>query len=51
MKPIFNDSFLAKLKPDHLAEWKEKNAGKTVKDSIREHALEYIGKPIHNVIR
>ena len=50
MKPILNASFLAGLKPEHLSDWK-KDSGKTVNESIREYALEYIGKPIHNVIR
>ncbi|XP_068679121.1 uncharacterized protein [Montipora foliosa] len=51
MKPIFDDSFLGSLKPEHLKQWKDDNGGKTVTDSIREYSLEYIGRPIYEVIR
>ena len=50
MKPIFSAKFLADLKPSHLDEW-EKEKQKTVNESIREYAVKYIGKPIHDVIR
>ena len=33
-----------------MDEWKKDN-GKTVNESIREYAEEYIGRPIHDVIR
>ena len=50
MRPILDESFLALLQPDDLIKWKD-DKGKTVNESIREHALEYIGKPIQKVIR
>ena len=50
MKPIWDESFLAGLKPDHLDKWKNDNR-KTVNESLRAHALQYIGKPIQDVIR
>ena len=50
MKPIFSATFLAGVKPSDLDEWKNEN-GKTVNESIREYAVKYIGKPIHDVIR
>lgn len=50
MKPIFSEQFVSDLKPSHLDEWKKDN-GKTVNESIREYAEEYIGRPIHDVIR
>ena len=51
MRPILDEKFLALLQPDDLTKWKNDNGGKTVNESIREHALEYIGKPIQKVIR
>lgn len=51
MRPILDESFLALLQPDDLTKWKNDNGGKTLNESIREHALEYIGKPIQKVIR
>ena len=51
MRPILDESFLALLQSDDLTKWKNDNGGKTVNESIREHALEYIGKPIQKVIR
>lgn len=51
MRPILDESFLALLQPDDLTKWRNDNGGKTVNESIREHALEYIGKPIQKVIR
>lgn len=50
MRPILDEKFLALLQPDDLTKWKD-DKGKTVNESIREHALEYIGKPIQKVIR
>lgn len=50
MKPILDERFLALLQPDDLTKWKDDN-GKTVNESIRDHALEYIDKPIQKVIR
>ena len=50
MKPIFSAKFLAGVKSSDLDEWKNEN-GKTVNESIREYAVKYIGKPIHDVIR
>ena len=50
MRPILDESFLALLQPDDLTKWRN-DKGKTVNESIREHALEYIGKPIQKVIR
>ncbi|KAL9953420.1 hypothetical protein ACROYT_G040839 [Oculina patagonica] len=50
MTPIFSDKFLAGLKPSDLDKWESEN-GKTVNESIREYAVKYIGKPIHDVIR
>ncbi|XP_068740560.1 uncharacterized protein [Montipora capricornis] len=51
MKPIFDESFLGSLKPEHLKQWQDDNGGKTVHDSLREYSLEYIGRPIYKVIR
>ena len=51
MAPIFDQSFLAEVKPEDLAKWESENGGKSVNDSIREYAVDFIGKPIHNVIR
>lgn len=50
MKPIFSAKFLAGLKSNDLDKWKSEN-GKTVNESIREYAVKFIGKPIHDVIR
>ncbi|KAL9986413.1 hypothetical protein ACROYT_G000558 [Oculina patagonica] len=50
MEPIFSAKFLARLKPSDLDKWEKEN-GKTVNESIREYAVKYIGKPIHDVIR
>ena len=50
MKPIFSSEFLAALKPSDLNKWENEN-GKTVNESIREYAVEFIGKPIQDVIR
>ncbi|XP_020631918.1 uncharacterized protein LOC110068847 [Orbicella faveolata] len=50
MKPIFSGKFLAGLKSNDLKKWKDENR-KTVNESIREYAVKYIGKPIHDVIR
>lgn len=50
MKPIFSAKFLAGLKSNDLDEWKYEYK-KTVNESIREYAIKYIGKPIHDVIR
>ena len=50
MEPIFSAKFLAGLKSKDLDQWKNEK-GKTVNESIREYAVKYIGKPIHDVIR
>lgn len=50
MKPIFSGKFLAGLKSNDLKKWKDENR-KTVNESIREYAVKYIGRPIHDVIR
>ena len=50
MKPIFSAKFLAGLTSSNLDKWEKEN-GKTVNESIREYAVEYIGKPIQDVIR
>lgn len=50
MKPIFSAKLLAGLNSNDLDNWKNEN-GKVVNESIREYAVKYIGKPIHDVIR
>ena len=50
MKAIFPAESLAGLKPSDLDKWENDNR-KTVNESIREYAVKYIGKPIHDVIR
>ena len=50
MEPIFSAKFLAGLESNDRDKWKNENK-KTVNESIREYAVKYIGKPVHNVIR
>ena len=51
MKPILDESFTEGLTSEHLKQWENDNGGKTVNESIREHALKDIGQPIYEVIR
>ena len=51
MVPILHSNFLKGLKQEDLAKWKNDHGGKTVNESLREHAEKYIGQPIYDVIR
>ena len=51
MVPILHSNFIMGLEPEDLAKWKKDHGGRTVNESIREHAERYIGQPIYKVIR
>ena len=52
MQGILKSEFLSKLEnnSDLLKEWREKHAGKTPSESLRESVLEYVGRPIHGLL-
>lgn len=50
IKPFLTKGFISNMKDDQLSEWREKS-GKSASESLREFALEYVGKPIDNMLR
>ena len=53
MQGILKSEFLSKLEnnSDLLKEWREKHAGKTPSESLRESVLEYVGRPVYELLR
>ena len=51
MMPILHSNFIMGLESEDLEKWKTDHGGRTVNESLREHAERYIGQPIYNVIR
>lgn len=50
MKNILVDGFLSKMKTKEMDLWKMKH-GKSVKESLKQFVVEYVGKPIQHALR
>lgn len=50
IKPVLAADFIKNMTNDEKQKWKDKH-GKSVGDSLREYALEYVGKPIDNMLK
>ena len=50
IKPFLAKDFTSDMKADQLSEWRVKY-GQSASDSLREFALEYVGKPIDYMLR
>ena len=51
MKQIFDPKFLSAMDQFEEENWQNQHGGKSVNDSIREFALEHIGKPMDALFR
>ena len=50
IKSFLAKDFISNMKDDQLSEWQGKY-GKSASESLREFALEYVGKPIDHMLR
>ena len=50
IKPFVAKTFISNMNDDQLSEWRRKY-GKSASESLREFALEYVGKPIDYMLR
>lgn len=50
IKPFLAKDFLSQMKDEQKSEWSAK-FGKSASESLREFALEYVGKPINDMLR
>ena len=50
MKKILGDDFLSLMKEKELDMWIMEH-GKSVNESLKQWVIEYVGKPIHHVLR
>jgi len=50
IKPFVAKDFISNMNESQMSEWRTKY-GKSVSESLREFALEYVGKPIDYMLR
>ena len=51
VKDALNDDYYSNIKEDMKNQWKEDHGGKTVKQSMEDYLVEYLGKPMIQLLR
>ena len=51
VKAVLNDDYYSDITDDMKKQWEEDNGGKTVKQSMSDYLVEYMGKPMNQLLR
>jgi len=50
IKDIVDDNYFSSITEEMNTTWKDEHSGKSVKESLKEYLVEYMGKPMHKLL-